>query len=195
MIETIPDRLERTLRQTLAPGERVFIKLRGAYTEALICTDTRVLILKGGWMAGQLFGTDTFQCPYANIAGAEVKFHLLTGYFELSAGGMQNTPKSFWRTDNKVRAANAPNCVSIGGPDQARKFRQACAFIMARTKGGSHTQRVTTPSPRWATRRPEGFGRPVRSGISGHEGTVAVVEALTSGRFAKGHLAWLTCWS
>lgn len=136
MIELIPDRLERTLRQTLAPGERVFVQLRGAFTEALICTDTRVIIVKGGWMTGQLFGTDTFQCPYANIAGAEVKFHLLTGYFELSAGGMQNTPKSFWKTDNKVRAANAPNCVSISGADQARKFRQACAFIMARLAGG-----------------------------------------------------------
>ncbi|MFI5107574.1 MAG: SHOCT domain-containing protein [Terriglobales bacterium] len=74
--------------------------------------------------------------PYANIAGAEVKFHLLTGYFELSAGGMQNTPKSFWKTDNKVRAANAPNCVSLAGPEQANKFRRACAFIMARTAGG-----------------------------------------------------------
>jgi Short C-terminal domain len=83
-----------------------------------------------------LLGTDTFQCPYANIAGAEVKFHLLTGYFELSAGGMQNTPKSFWKSDNKLRAADAPNCVSISGPDQARKFRQACGFIMARLTGG-----------------------------------------------------------
>jgi len=136
VIEPIPDRLERTLRQTLAPGERVYIQLRGAFAEALVCTDTRIIILKGGWMTGQLFGTDTFQCPYANIAGAEVKFHLLTGYFELSAGGMQNTPKSFWKNDNKVRAANAPNCVSIGGPDQANKFRRACAFIMARTAGG-----------------------------------------------------------
>jgi hypothetical protein len=94
MIEQIPDRLERTLRQTLAPGERVFIKLKGAFQESLVCTDTRVLILKGGWMTGQIFGTDTFQLPYSMVAGAEVNFHLLTGYFELSTGGMQGTPKS-----------------------------------------------------------------------------------------------------
>jgi len=130
MIEQIPERLETTLRQTLAPGERVFVKLRGAFKEALICTDTRVLILKGGLMTGQIFGTDTFQCPYSNVAGAEVKFHLLTGYFELSAGGMQNTPKSFWDTGKKPAAAKAPNCVSISGPERARIFRQACAFIM-----------------------------------------------------------------
>ena len=48
MIEQIPDRLERTLRQTLMPNERVLVKLKGAFKEALVCTDARVLILKGG---------------------------------------------------------------------------------------------------------------------------------------------------
>jgi hypothetical protein len=136
MIEQIPDKLERTLRQTLAPGERVFIKLKGAFQESLVCTDTRVLILKGGWMTGQILGTDTFQCPYSMVAGAEVNFHLLTGYFELSTGGMQNSPKSFWQGGEKPAAARAPNCVSISGPERARIFRQACAFIMRMVANG-----------------------------------------------------------
>ena len=130
MIEQIPDRLERTLRQTLAPGEQVFIKLKGAFQESLVCSDTRVLILKGGWMTGQIFGTDTFQLPYSMVAGAEVNFHLLTGYFELSTGGMQGTPKSFWQGGNKPTAAKSSNCVSISGSIMAQKFRQACALIM-----------------------------------------------------------------
>jgi hypothetical protein len=130
MIEQIPDKLERTLRQTLAPGEQVFIKLKGAFQESLVCTDTRILILKGGLMTGQIFGTDTFQCPYSMVAGAEVIFHLLTGYFELSTGGMQNSPKSFWQGGKKPTAAKSPNCVSISGTEQARKFRQASALIM-----------------------------------------------------------------
>jgi hypothetical protein len=54
MIELIPARLDRALRQTLAPGERVFVQLKGAFTEALVCTDFRVLILKGGWMTGHM---------------------------------------------------------------------------------------------------------------------------------------------
>jgi hypothetical protein len=130
MIEQIPDRLERTLRQTLVPGERVLIKLRGAFKEALVCTDVRVLILKGGWMTGQIFGTDTFQMPYSMVAGAEVNFHLLTGYFELSTGGMQGMPKSFWHGGKKPTAAKSPNCVSISGSVMAQKFRQASALIM-----------------------------------------------------------------
>jgi hypothetical protein len=130
MIEQIPDRLERTLRQTLAPGERVLLKLKGAFDEALVCTTTRVMILKGGFMTGQIFGTGTFQCPYSVVAGAEVNFHLLTGYFELSTGGMQGTPKSFWEGGKKPTAAKSPNCVSISGSDMAQKFRQASALIM-----------------------------------------------------------------
>jgi hypothetical protein len=90
------------------------------------------MILKGGWMTGQVFGSDLFQLPYANVAGAQVYFNLVTGYFELSAGGMQNTRKSFWNTDKSVSAAKAPNCVAISGREQADKFRAACAFIMER---------------------------------------------------------------
>ena len=138
MIEQIPDRLERTLRQTLVPGERVFLKLKGAFQESLVCTDTRVLIIKGGWMTGQIFGTGTYQCPYSMVAGAEVNFHLLTGYFELSTGGMQGTPKSFWEGGKKPTAAKSPNCVSLSGTEQARKFRQACAFIMQMAAQGSN---------------------------------------------------------
>ena len=133
MIEQIPDSLERTLRETLAPGEQVFLKLRGAFKEALVCTSMRVMILKGGFMTGQLFGNGTFQLPYSMVAGAEVNFHLLTGYFELSTGGMQNSPKSFWEGGSKPTAARAANCVSISGSEMAQKFRQACALIMGMT--------------------------------------------------------------
>ena len=132
MLEPLPERLERALSHTLAPNEQVFIKLRGAFKEGLVCTSMRIIILKAGWMTGQLFGTGMLQCPYANVAGAQVNFRLVTGYFELSTGGMQNTPKSFWNTDQGVSAAKAPNCVTISGPRRAEIFRDACTFIMAR---------------------------------------------------------------
>jgi hypothetical protein len=136
MIEPITDKLERALSAALTPSEQVFIKLRGTFKEALACTTTRVIILKAGWMTGQIFGTDIFQCPYANVAGAQVNFHLVTGYFELSTGGRQGTPKSFWEGGKNPTAAKSPNCVSISGSEMAQKFRQACAFIMQRASGG-----------------------------------------------------------
>jgi hypothetical protein len=136
MFEQIADTLERALSTALTPTEQVFIKLRGTFKEALACTSTRVIILKAGWMTGQIFGTDMFQCPYSNVAGAQVNFHLVTGYFEVSTGGMQNAPKSFWNSDKNVNAAKAPNCVFISGRERAVKFRDACAFIMERASGG-----------------------------------------------------------
>lgn len=138
MIEQLSNKLERTLATSLCRNERVFVKLRGAYKEALVCTDSRVIILKAGWMTGQIFGTDMFQCPYQNVAGAQVSFHLVTGYFELSAGGMQNAPKNFWKTDKSASPAKAPNCVSIAGRDRADLFGQACAFIMQRSSTGGN---------------------------------------------------------
>jgi hypothetical protein len=137
MVEPISEKLERALATSIHRNERVFVKLRGVYKEALVCTDNRVIILKAGWMTGQLFGTDMFQCSYQNVAGAQVKFQLLTGYFELSAGGMQNAPKNFWSTNNSISPAKAPNCVTIAGRDRAEKFRKACAFIMHMASGGA----------------------------------------------------------
>jgi hypothetical protein len=45
MIEPIADKLERALSAALTPTEQVFIKLRGTF-KALVCTSTRVIILK-----------------------------------------------------------------------------------------------------------------------------------------------------
>jgi hypothetical protein len=143
MIEPISEKLDRALNLALAPNEQVVVKLRGVYQEALVCTNIRVIILKAGWMTGQWFGTDMFQCPYRNVAGAQVNFHLLTGYFELSAGGMQNTKKSFWSTNNSISPAKAPNCVTIAGRDRADKFRLACAFIMHMASGGARAGILT----------------------------------------------------
>lgn len=124
--------MEEALVGLLRPDEKVHIKLRGAFKEGLICTDARAIVLKGGFMTGQLVGTGSFQVPYGNVAGVEVKFHLLTGYFELSAGGMQSAPKNYWSRQKGTDPAKAPNCISLNTRDQAERFRQACAFITER---------------------------------------------------------------
>ena len=72
MIEPISEKLDRALSLALASNEQVVVKLPGTFKEALVCTSTRVIILKAGWMTGQWFGTDMFQCPYRNVAGAQV---------------------------------------------------------------------------------------------------------------------------
>lgn len=127
LIDQLPGRLEKLLSEILEPNETVFIKLNGAFTEGLICTNKRVLILKAGFMTGQTFGSNMFQSPYRNITGCQVKKHMISGYFEISAGGVQNQPTSYWG------AAKRENCVSLtSSVDAFRKFREASTFILSR---------------------------------------------------------------
>ena len=116
-------RLETELQKLLSPGEAVLLKIKGAFKEGLICTDRRVIVLKGGLMTGQVFGNEVYQEPYSNIAGVQVTFHLMSGYFELNARGMQNSRKSYWSSDRRSDPAKAPNCVSLNNKKQAEKFR------------------------------------------------------------------------
>jgi hypothetical protein len=130
LIETLPERLEAALSQLLHPNETVEVKLKGAFKEGLICTNRRVIILKGGFMTGQTMGNNTFQLTYANVSGVQVQFHRLSGFLEVNAGGMQNSPKSYWSSDKSHDPSKAPNCVSLNRKDQKPRFDAACTFIL-----------------------------------------------------------------
>ncbi len=144
LIDELPARLERQLRDLLNPDEEVLVKLKGVAIEALVCTNQRVLVLKAGFLAGVTFGSNVFQLPYETVGAVEVKFHLFTGYFELSAGGMQNTAKSYWSGDPATSAQMAPNCVSLGDRKQANRFRSACSVILAQKNSPSAASTAET---------------------------------------------------
>lgn len=129
LIEELPAKIEATLAEMLGQGESVLVKLKGAFKEALICTDSRIIILKSGFMTGQVFGTDAFQQPYSAISGVQVKYNLMSGYFEVSAGGMQNSAKSYWSSDKNADPSKAPNCVSLNSKAQKLNFQAAASFI------------------------------------------------------------------
>ncbi|MGD0671309.1 MAG: PH domain-containing protein [Candidatus Binatus sp.] len=131
LIDQLPSRLEKVLSELLEPNERIQIKLKGAFKEALVCTDKRVLILKAGFMTGQTFGSNVFQSPYRTITGVQVKKHLITGYFELSAGGVQNRPTSYWQSGQGA-PERRENCVSLNSSAAFPKFREASTFILSR---------------------------------------------------------------
>jgi hypothetical protein len=132
IIEEIPRKLRKKLAEVLRPEEPVLLKIRGSFKEALVCTDTRVIILKSGFFASQFFGTNVFQLNYPSIQGVQVDFHLLSGYFEISTGGMQNREKRYWFVRGHRRdAASSPNSITLHRDTQA-KFRNAATFILER---------------------------------------------------------------
>ena len=141
LIDELPAGLDAAVNELLSPGEIIHVKLKGAYKEALVCTDRRVLIVKKGFMTGQTLGANSFQQSYQSIAGAQVKFGALSGYFEVSSGGMQNTSKSYWSNKKGDDPKQAPNCVSLSSKKDTERFREAVAFIM------EHIHSLSAPAP------------------------------------------------
>jgi hypothetical protein len=119
LIEQLPAKLEALLQQTLQSGEQVVVKLKGAYKQALVCTDSGVIILK----TGQAGGAKVFQSRYQDITGVKVKFNVFSGHFELFSQRNKGTSSD---------PLKAPNCISLNERAQADKFRNAAAFISSK---------------------------------------------------------------
>jgi hypothetical protein len=130
--ESILSDLKVEASSIIPPNEVVYVALKGAFKEYLFCTDRMVYIYKKGFMTGHTFGVGAFNMPYSNITNAEVDYHLTTGYFELSSGGLKNKPLNYW--DNKGNSPQkAPNAISITGSELRSLFDEAAHFIMRKT--------------------------------------------------------------
>lgn len=132
LLQGLPRKLEALAQNNLAANENVLVRLKGAHTEALICTDRRVIILKMGLLTGQMFRSNVFQMPYVNVNSAEVRFGIMTGYFAVTTAGVLSTAKSYWSQEKHSNPSHAANCVGLNSRSQAASFRAATAFIMER---------------------------------------------------------------
>lgn len=130
-------------RSVLSPDEHILVALKGAFKEYLICTDTSVHIIKKGFMTGHTFGNGDFKMPYANVTNAEVDYHMMSGYFELSSGGLQNRRYNYWSSDAKDDPAKQPNVISLNNKQAADLFRQAANFIMEKSAEAKQPQTVS----------------------------------------------------
>lgn len=101
------------LKKYVDDNEEIIVLLKGAFKEYLICTDKKVYIIKEGFMTGHTFGNGIFKMPYENITNAEIDFHMMSGYFEISTGGLQNKKYNYWSRDEKDDPAKQPNVISL----------------------------------------------------------------------------------
>lgn len=128
-----PNRLEKAIAAGIGivpPSETAYVALKGTFKEYLICTERMVYIIKKGFMTGHFWGTGDFKMPYQSITNAEVDYHLATGYFELSSGGLQNRRLQYWTQDKNKAIRTQPNAVTITTNQDADLFRNAATFIM-----------------------------------------------------------------
>lgn len=97
--------------------DEILVALKGGFKEYLICTDKQLYIIKEGYMTGHTFGQGIFKLPYRNITSVSVDWHLISGYFEVSSGGIQHTKKSYWATrNNPQQPRESPNAISLTTP-------------------------------------------------------------------------------
>lgn len=139
---TVKDALQASA--SIVPSdETIYVALKGAFKEYLICTDKMVYIIKKGYMTGHMFGDNLFNMPYTNITNAQIDYHLATGYFIISAGGIENRPLSYW-SQNNDSAQTAPNAISITGNTQKNLFHDAANFILQKISSDTSVDPITS---------------------------------------------------
>ena len=109
--------------QNLAPGEQVLGLVIGNFSQTVIATTHKVLIVKHGIMSGQTFGGKATSYDYRNIMGIEVRTGFSQGEFEVIVGGLA-TPSGN-RNKDKIKATEAPNAIVF--PKVNQKYFQGMA--------------------------------------------------------------------
>lgn len=145
-MDKLHGRAMKLLAQSLGPGEPVVAQLNGvSNNQALVLTDHRALIIKVGWMTGQTLGGKVTSFDYRNISSVEVRTSIMTGTFEISAGGVQGFERSYYGT-GKDSAYHAPNVIAIGKGQQAT-FQRAANFIREKSRAAAQPVSVAAPAP------------------------------------------------
>lgn len=139
-------RQARLLRRSLLDGERVLGQLVGSLSQVVVATDSRILIVKTGFAAGQAFGGKVTSYGYRGIGGVEVRTGLLQGEFELLAGGLRNVQGN--GVGDKARIAESPNGV-LFPRRRARHFA---------TMAGRIREAAESPPPRARARAAKARG-------------------------------------
>lgn len=117
-INTDQDVLINLATQLVPSSEMIIIMLKGDFKEFLIVTDQTLYIIKSGYMTGHMIGQGNFPMPLTQVSNTSVDFHFMSGYFTVSAPGLQNTPKNYWSTDRNLDPAKAPNTISLGAANK-----------------------------------------------------------------------------
>lgn len=128
MADELLDKLPENVAREIPDTEKIELCLKGTNKEWLICTTAKLYIIKKGFMTGHTFGSGIYQMPYKNITGVQTEYHALSGYFQVSTGGMADKPKDYWGKGADT-PQESPNCVTITGKILLARFRSACDFI------------------------------------------------------------------
>ena len=107
-------RVKKAVLQNLREGEQVKVVVRGAHGQAMVGTQSRVLVCKPGFMAGASFGSEVSSWQFRNLVGVQVHKGLMSGSIILQAPGQSGTSTSYWGQKDSD-PSKAPNAIPIVG--------------------------------------------------------------------------------
>lgn len=107
-------RAARALGENLAPDETVRVVIRGRASQAIVGTDTRVLVLKPGFIPGADPAAEVSSWDYRDVAGVEVNERILGGSVALRVPGRDAIELPFWG-GGSADPREAPNAIPAGG--------------------------------------------------------------------------------
>lgn len=107
LIQKLDGRGEKLVKANIGE-DKIIVKLKGSFGEALVITDRNLYVLKWGFMAGNFLGGRCMSFGLRNIVGLEIKKGWTTGTFEVLTAATQNAQKSYWGTgsNNAIQSDN-----------------------------------------------------------------------------------------
>ena len=116
LIQNFGGRGEKLARANISE-DKILVKLKGSFGEALVITDKNLYVIKWGFMAGNFLGGRCIAFGHRNIVGLEIKKGWATGTFEVLTPATQNAQKSYWGSGSNS-AIRSDNVVTF----QSNKF-------------------------------------------------------------------------
>jgi hypothetical protein len=128
VIEPLGNQGEALLRANMPDRETVLVKLKGAFGEAFVATDSHIYVLKYGFMAGSMFGGRSIAYGFNQITGIEIRKTLMTGVVEVLTAADKNTMgKTYWGK-GKDDAIKADNMVTFHVYSQGQAFQKGVSL-------------------------------------------------------------------
>ena len=107
-------RIKGSLFQNLKQNEVVKVVIIGAGGQAIVGTDTRLFVLKAGFLAGATFGAEVTSWSYRNLLGIQIHKGMRTGGVVVQAPGQTGYQTSYWGS-GKDDLFKAPNAIPVAG--------------------------------------------------------------------------------
>lgn len=145
LVEKLSGGLKKAFEQNVLPDDSVLVCLGGLSGEALVATQSRVLILKAGYSSGAIFGQKAKSFLYEDISSVEYSCGLTQGRVQITAAGSVETRHGHRQNNVLGALADAWQAENVCNFPAAKKklFQEAANLVRSRIEQARSAVRQT----------------------------------------------------